>query len=105
MAPPHPEVVRERQRLKAMDFRGNLFTPEITIFSRNKLLVICYQRRRIEIRAAFRPPFPPGATACPLVPMFMAVTRQFCRGSGDASALTICYSLTTKYSTVVFALT
>ena len=26
-------------------------------------------------------------------------------GSGDASALTTCYSLTTKYSTVVFALT
>jgi hypothetical protein len=37
--------------------------------------------------------------------MFMAVIRQFCRVSGDGSALTTCYSLTTKYSTVVFALT
>jgi hypothetical protein len=73
--------------------------------SRNKLLVICYQRRKMEIRTACRPPLPPGVTACPLVRMFMAVIRQFCRGSGDASALTTCYSLTTKYSTVVFALT
>jgi hypothetical protein len=80
MAPPHPEVMGEGQRLKATGFLGKpqLFTAEITIFSRNKLLVICYQRRRMEIRTA---------------------------GGGDASALTTCYSATTKYSTVVFALT
>jgi hypothetical protein len=80
MAPPHPEVVGEGQRLRATGFLGKpqLFTAEITPVSRNRLLVICYQRRRIEIRIA---------------------------GGGDASALTTYYSAATKYSTVVFALT
>ena len=80
MAPPHPEVVREGQRLKATGFLGKpqLFTAETTLVSRNKLLVIGYQRGRMEIRIA---------------------------GGGDASALTTYYSATTKYSTVVFALT
>ena len=50
MAPLHPEVVREGQRLKAMHFRESrsCLMPEITIVSRNELLVICYQRIKLE---------------------------------------------------------